>query len=122
MTKIEHYLKINSQKLRREMTKEENKLWHQFFKNISVKVYRQKVIGKYIVDFYCPTNRVIIEIDGAQHYWDEGIAKDRERDEHLKNLGYTVLRYTNADINLRFKDICEDIMRYIGATPHPSQP
>lgn len=104
------------------MTDEEKKLWYQFLKNLSVRVHRQKVIGKYIVDFYCATNRLVIEIDGSQHYEDEGIDKDKERDNFLKNLGYTVLRYSNADVNLRFKNVCEDILRHIEQTPHPSQP
>lgn len=121
MTKTARYLKDNSQKLRREMTEEEKKLWYCFFKNLPVTVHRQKVIGKYIVDFYCATNRVIIELDGSQHYEEEGILKDKERDEFLKGLGYTVLRYTNADVNLRFESVCEDIFKCIGQTPHSSQ-
>lgn len=121
MTEIARYLKTNSRKLRREMTDEEKKLWYDFLKNLPVRVHRQKVIGKYIVDFYCATNRIIIEIDGSQHYEDEGIIKDKERDEHLKTSEYTVLRYTNADVNQRFDDVCQDILRYIEATPHPSR-
>lgn len=122
MTATSRYLKSNSQKLRREMTEEEKKLWYGFLKNLPVRVHRQKVIGKYIVDFYCATNRIVIEIDGSQHYEEEGLVKDGERDGFLKSLGYTVIRYTNADVNLRFKNVCEDILRYIEATPHPSQP
>ncbi|MDE7087698.1 MAG: endonuclease domain-containing protein [Clostridia bacterium] len=109
MVATARYLKRNSQKLRREMTEEENKLWYQFLKNLSVNIHRQKVIGKYIVDFYCATNRLVIEIDGSQHYEDEGVIKDKERDEFLKGLGCTVLRYSNADINLRFENVCADI-------------
>lgn len=104
------------------MTQEEKKLWYDFLKNLPFKVRRQKVIAKYIVDFYCATNRVVIEIDGSQHYESEGLEKDRERDTHLKNLGYTVLRYTNLDINMRFNNVCQDILRYIDPTPHPSKP
>lgn len=100
------------------MTDEEKRLWFQFFKLLPVKIHRQKVIGTYIVDFYCATNRVVVEIDGSQHYEDEGINKDKERDDFLKNLGYTVLRYSNADVNLRFKNVCEDILRYIEQTPN----
>ncbi len=122
MTVTEKYLKSNSQKLRRDMTEEEKKLWYQFFKKLPVKIHRQKVIGKYIVDFYFATNRVVIEIYGSQHFEDEGIIKDKERDGFLKKLGYTVLRYTNADVNLRFNSVCEDILRYIEPTPHSSQP
>ncbi|MDE6557650.1 MAG: endonuclease domain-containing protein [Clostridia bacterium] len=122
MSETARYLKSNSQKLRREMTEEEKKLWYDFLKNLPVKVHRQKVIGNYIVDFYCATNRIVIELDGSQHYEDEGIKKDMERDGFLRSLGYTVLRYSNADVNLRFDNVCKDILRYIEAIPHPSQP
>ena len=95
------------------MTEEEKKLWYDFLKNLPVVIHRQKVLGKYIVDFYCATNRVVIEIDGSQHYEDEGLIKDKERDAHLKELGYTVLRYTNLEVNQNFDSVCKDILRYI---------
>ena len=102
-------LKGNAQKLRRDMTDEEKHLWYDFLKNLPVQVNRQKVIGNYIVDFYCAKVKTVIEIDGSQHYENEGLEKDRQRDEYLQSLGLTVLRYTNLDINLRFENVCQDI-------------
>ena len=99
----------NAQTLRKNMTKEESKLWYDFFKQLPITVNRQKVIGKYIVDFYCAEKKTVIEIDGSQHYEDEGQQKDKLRDEYLQSLGITVLRYSNKDVNVNFKAICEDI-------------
>jgi very-short-patch-repair endonuclease len=64
--------------------------------------YRQKIIGNYIVDFFCPKYHLIIEVDGGQHYSDEMLNADRDRDETLRSMGLTVLRFTNVDI---FKNI-----------------
>ena len=103
----------NSQKLRKNMTKEERHLWYDFLKSLPVTVHRQKVIGRYIVDFCCVKYKVIIELDGSQHYEDTGIKNDKERDEYLKQLGYKVLRYSNRDINQNFEGVCTDILKYI---------
>ena len=103
----------NSKKLRKNMTREERHLWYDFLKQLPVTVNRQKVIGKYIVDFYCSKYKVVIELDGSQHYEDDGINKDKERDEYLKGLGIIVLRYSNLDINKNFRGVCEDILKYI---------
>ncbi len=104
----------NSQLLRKNMTKEESKLWFQFLKNLPITVHRQKMIDNYIVDFYCAKAKVVIELDGSQHYETEQEEKDRIRDTYLKNLGITVLRYSNRDINEKFKSICEDIYLHLG--------
>ncbi len=103
----------NAQKLRKEMTDEEKHLWYDFLKNLPVSFNRQKVIGKYIVDFYCAKSKLVIEIDGSQHYEDEGLEKDKQRDKYLQSLGLTVIRYTNLDINLRFEDVCRDIYKML---------
>ena len=108
----------NSQRLRKNMTKEERHLWYDFLKKLPVTVNRQKVIGKYIVDFYIASSKIIIEIDGSQHYKGEGAENDKKRDEYLKNSGMTVLRYSNLDINKNFDGVCKDIMNNI--TPHQS--
>ena len=93
------------------MTDEEKHLWYDFLKNLPVSFNRQKVIGKYIVDFYCAKSKLVIEIDGSQHYEDEGLEKDKQRDKYLQSLGLTVIRDTNLDINLRFEDVCLDIYK-----------
>ncbi len=107
-------LKANAQKLRREMTKEERHLWYDFLKPLPVTVNRQKVIGSYIVDFYIASAKLVIELDGSQHYEEAGIAADRERDRYLAALGLRVLRYANSDINRSFTAVCEDIRNHIG--------
>ncbi|MBE6651111.1 MAG: endonuclease domain-containing protein [Ruminococcaceae bacterium] len=103
-------LTINSKLLRVNMTKEEKHLWYDFLKKIPVTVNRQKVIGKYIVDFYIASSKIAIELDGSQHYEDEGVESDRIRDEYLNRLGIKVLRYTNLDIHRRFESVCQDIL------------
>ncbi len=99
----------NSQALRKNMTKEERKLWYEFLKELPVTFHRQKVINNYIVDFYCASANLVIEIDGTQHYLDEGKAKDETRDNYLFSIGLTVLRYSNDDVNNSFESVCQDI-------------
>ncbi len=99
--------------MRCNMTKEEMHLWYDCLKKMPVTVNRQKVIGKYIVDFYCYEANVVIEIDGSQHYEPEARAKDAVRDEYLASLGITVLRYTNLDIRKRFRAVCDDIWNHL---------
>ena len=100
----------NAKKLRSEMTTEEKHLWYDFLKKLPFEVKRQKVIDKYIVDFYIPKYRIVIELDGIQHYTDEHILTDTERDLYLSNKGISVLRYPNSDINNRFEGVCADIV------------
>ena len=94
--------------------KEEKHLWYDFLKKLPLTFNRQKVIGKYIVDFYCSSAKIIIELDGSQHYDDENKQKDISRDEYLKNLGIKVLRYSNLDIHNNFDAVCRDILNHLG--------
>ena len=103
----------NAKSLRKGMTKEERRLWYDFLKALPVTVHRQKVIGSYIVDFYIAKQKLVIELDGSQHYEADGIEKDIERDAYLQSQGLTILRYSNADINLRFQDVCQDIWDHL---------
>ena len=102
-------LDANAKALRKDMTKEERHLWYDFLKTLPIMVHRQKVIGKYIVDFYVASAKAVIELDGSQHYDLVGRQVDDMRDAYLNALGITVLRYSNADINQRFSSVCEDI-------------
>ncbi len=95
------------------MTKEERHLWYDCLKILPITVHRQKVIGRYVVDFYCASAKIAIEIDGSQHYEEKARQKDRIRDEYLNDLGITVLRYTNLDIHRNFKGVCADITNHI---------
>ncbi|MBR6569529.1 MAG: endonuclease domain-containing protein [Clostridia bacterium] len=106
-------LKPYAQKLRREMTPEEKRLWYQFFKPMGIKAKRQQIIRDYIVDFYIPSAKLVIELDGSQHNEEEARQKDAERDDALGRLGLYVIRYSNIDINTRFRDVCEDILMHI---------
>lgn len=102
-----------SRVLRRNMTKEEKHLWYDFLKKLPVTVHRQKVIGRYIVDFYCACANLVIELDCSQHYEDKGKEKDAIRDEYLKSIGLEVLRYSNLDIHRNFQSVCDDILLHI---------
>ena len=99
-----------AQKLRRNMTKEERHLWYDFLKLRPENFNRQKVIGKYIVDFYCAEAKLVIELDGSQHCEDAGMTYDAERDEYLRGLGLTVCRYSNLDVMRNFEGVCTDIL------------
>ena len=92
------------------MTKEEKHLWYDFLKTLPINVNRQKVIGKYIVDFYIASVKTVIELDGSQHYEAEGINSDKKRDAFFNGLGISVLRYSNDDVNNNFDGVCEDIL------------
>ena len=104
------------------MTREERHLWYDFLKGLPVNVNRQKVIGPYIVDFYISQWRIVIELDGSQHYELEHKQMDIARDEYLSAMGLSVLRYSNADVRERFQLVCEDILRCgcFAEEPHPS--
>ena len=106
-------LTANAQTLRSNMTKEERRLWYDCLKKLPVTVNRQKVFGKYILDFYCASAKIAIELDGSQHYEKDGQEKDRERDKYLNEHGITVLRYSNRDVNTQFRDVCEDVERQL---------
>ena len=103
-------LVTNAQELRRNMTAEERHLWYDFLKRLPVPVKRQKNIGNYILDFYIPSAKLAIEIDGRQHKLAENREDDRIRDEFLNSLGITVVRYTNDDIRDRFQAVAKDIL------------
>ena len=102
-----------SKVLRKNMTKEEKHLWYDFLKKLPLTINRQKVIGKYIVDFYCAEAKLVIELDGFQHATEKGIITDSERDAYLNSLGLTVLRYSNYDVNKFFESVCDGIKEYI---------
>lgn len=102
-----------ARKLRREMTPQEQKLWYLFLQKYPVKIYKQRIIGSYIADFYCASAKLVIEIDGSQHYSDDTQHKDSTRTTYFESLGLQVIRYSNADINERFDRVCESIHQRI---------
>ena len=110
----------NAKTLRKNMTKEERHLWYDFLKELPVMVHRQKVIGPYIVDFYIASIKMVIELDGSQHYEKDGLLADYERDAYLNSRGITVQRYANSDVNRCFDAVCQDIWNKVFGTEEPS--
>ena len=102
-------LKANAQSLRKSMTKEEAHLWYQFLCRYPLRFRRQYVIGNYIADFYCHQARLVVELDGSQHYSPEEQAYDKKRTAYLESQGLLVLRFSNLDVMRRFRDVCQAI-------------
>jgi len=98
-----------AKQLRKEMTKEERHLWYDYLRLYPVRFSRQKVLGKYIVDFYCVQARVVIELDGSQHYEDRKIMKDQERTAFLESYGLSIIRIPNNEVMRNFRGVCEYI-------------
>ena len=103
----------NAKELRKNMTKEEKHLWYDFLKDYPVRFLRQKVIDDYIADFYCHKARLVIELDGSQHYAKNGILKDIIRTEKIEKRDLTVMRIPNGEINHNFEGICRFINEFV---------
>jgi very-short-patch-repair endonuclease len=110
-------IKPYARKLRNNLTEPECILWNQIRKKqiLDVQFYRQKIIGDYIVDFFAPTVRLVIELDGSQHYEQEAIEKDLSRDTYLNTLGLTVLRFDNDQVKESLNSVLEAIYDYVEA-------
>ena len=104
----------NARNLRKNMTKEERHLWYDFLKTLPVMVHRQKVIGPYIVDFYIASASLVIELDGSQHYEEDGAKQDAVRDAYLESQGLSILRIPNNAIQENFPGVCERIAELAG--------
>ncbi len=102
-------LKKKAQSLRKNATNEERKLWQGFLRNHPVQFKRQRPIAYYIADFYCPKARLVIELDGSQHFTPEGMSYDQARTQIMQQFGILVLRFTNRDVNERFRSVCDMI-------------
>ena len=98
-----------ARQLRKNMTKEERHLWYDFLRSYSVRFSRQKVLGKYIADFYSAEAKLVIELDGSQHYEEGNIQKDADRTAFLESYGLTVIRIPNNEVNRNFRGVCEYI-------------
>ena len=95
-----------AKQLRKEMTKEERHLWYDFLRTHPVRFSRQKILGKYIADFYSAEAKLVIELDGSQHYEDGNMEKDSERTAFLEGYGLTVIRIPNNEVNSNFRGVC----------------
>ena len=103
-----------AQALRKDMTKEERRLWYDFLVYLPIVVKKQYVVENFILDFFIPSKKIAIEIDGSQHYEPDAKEADRLRDAELMKYGIRVLRYTNFDIQKRFDGVASDILKNIG--------
>ena len=111
--KYDPKLTVLADELRKNMTKEEKHLWYDLFKKIPQHVNRQRQFGRYIVDFFIADAKLVVEVDGSQHYTEKGAAYDAARDAFLNDCGFMVLRYSNYDVNTNFEGVCLDIMKHI---------
>ena len=94
-----------AKELRNNSTKEEKRVWYDCLKKLPYTFNRQKPFGKYIVDFFCSEAKLVIEIDGEQHYSEKGLDYDAERDAYLRSIGLEVLRYSNYEIKIYFDGV-----------------
>ena len=114
MEKIHNKELVSTAKmLRKNMTKEERHLWYDFLRKSEYRFIRQKIIGKYIVDFYCAEAKLVIELDGAQHYEEKGLKNDEERTKFLETYGLKIVRIPNTEVNKNFNGVCEYIDKIV---------
>jgi very-short-patch-repair endonuclease len=106
-------LKQRSQEMRVNATPQENKLWYRFLRKHTLTFLRQKPVDSYIADFMCHAKKLIIEIDGSQHYTAEGMEYDRIRTATLEGLGFHLLRFTNDEVDNAFDGVCGAIQGWI---------
>ena len=100
---------INAKNLRKNATSQEKHLWYDFLSKYHIRFQRQKAIDCFIADFYCHRAKLVIEIDGSQHYTEKGRQKDEFRTEILEGYDLRVIRFTNRQINENFCGVCEYI-------------
>ncbi|MBE9141437.1 endonuclease domain-containing protein [Nodosilinea sp. LEGE 07088] len=98
-----------AKELRKNMTPAEQKLWFDFLKDFQFRVHRQRPIDHFIVDFYCATLKLVIEIDGDSHFTEDGKIYDQARTEKLAQYGLKVIRFTNQDVLSNFAAVCQQI-------------
>ena len=97
----------HAKSLRHNMTAEERHLWYDFLSHYRPRFYRQRAVGEYIADFLCPQAKLIIELDGAQHYEADTLMHDERRTHYLETCGYRVLRLLNKDVNQNVTSVCQ---------------
>ena len=121
MKKIESVLVDRARQMRKEPTQEEKRMWYMLLQGMKPRFLRQRVIGNYIVDFYCPTLKMVIEIDGEQHYLEENQEYENKRTKYIEGLGIKILRFYNSDINRKIRDVektvvgaCEERVKELG--------
>ena len=114
-------LLANARSLRRNMTKEERHLWYDCLRFCHPRFRRQEIIGSYIADFYCHQAKLVVELDGSQHYDPQKVEYDNGRTAFFCSVGLTVLRFSNADIYENFQGVCSTVWNYLDDLQlHPS--
>ncbi|MDO4494127.1 MAG: endonuclease domain-containing protein [Clostridia bacterium] len=104
----------NAKAMRKDPTSEERRLWYDFLRTHTPKFTRQKVLGRYIADFYCAEAKLVVELDGSQHFGEEALRYDEERTAFLSKYGIRVLRIPNNEVRRDFNAVCV----YIDAVIH----
>ena len=119
MLSYKENLKKPSRQLRHNMTNTERYLWSKLkMKQLNgYQFYRQKPIGNYIVDFYCPAAKLVIEVDGGQHFYDDGLEHDKERDAYINSLGLKVMRFTNVEVLKNIQGVFDRIIENMNEIP-----
>jgi len=121
MLTYNHKLKRRVQQLRKSQTKWETKLWYGYLSKYPIRFTRQKPIGNYIVDFYCFAAKLVVELDGSQHYSDNGLEYDKIRTAYLQGLGLNVIRFSDYEITSNFVGVCQriddEVKGHVGKTP-----
>ncbi len=117
VTNLPYDARLNGRavELRQDMTPQEKKLWYSYLRKYPVKIYKQRVIEHFIVDFYCPAARLVIELDGSQHYTEQGKEYDEQRTAILEQYGVRVLRFTNLEVDRYLDAVCVQIDHVIRA-------
>ena len=106
-------LNKRAQELRHNMTPQERKLWYEFLRSYPIKFYKQRIIEYFIADFYCSRAKLVIELDGSQHYTEQGKCYDAERSAILEGHHLKVLRFSNHDLDTNFEGVCAVIDREV---------
>jgi very-short-patch-repair endonuclease/DNA modification methylase len=106
-----------AKELRKNMTAAEKKLWYEYLRNFKYRVLRQRPINHFIVDFYCPALKLVIEVDGEHHYTEEGKSYDEERRKILESYGLRELRFRNEEVLKEFERVCKEIEGIPPASP-----
>ena len=108
-----HKLTPVARMLRNNATPQENQLWYRYLRTFRPKFQRQKVLLDFIADFYCAKAKLVVEIDGSQHFTEEGELHDADRTEIIETLGVKVIRFTNIEIDKHLESVCEEIERTV---------
>ena len=96
-----------AQQLRKDMTKEERRLWYDYLSKYPLRFRRQVACGHFIMDFYCAQAKLAVELDGSQHFMPDGMRQDAQRTEYLNEMGIEVLRFSNTDVLQNLHGVCE---------------